>query len=341
MSIDRRRFLTVSAASVVGRVARRVRGEPEAARRSCSRSRSEERGTRARAFSATMRMDSVPASAKLAGKDFPKYYISKKVPVWDPAVRGVWRLEVSGAVRTPLSLSLDDLMKLPHITQKVDHFCVEGWNARAEWTGVRMSDLARVAGMTADAHYVDFQSFDDGLSRELGHGQRDASADAHRLWDGRAPARRRARRAGARAFARSSSATRTRSTSRRSCSCRRRTAATGAIRATSGTAGPDSRQGEQGLLVLLAARRGGWDVGGSHAPPLDLEHRHRAPVGRIRREAALFSVADSNTSQPPLAAVRSSSFASAPESEGSRSRARPTPFRRCRRMPACTPCANL
>src|SRR6476620_5826248 len=53
-------------------------------------------------------------------------------------------------------------MKLPHITQKVDHFCVEGWNARATWTGVRMSEIARVAGITPDAHYVDFQSFDDG-----------------------------------------------------------------------------------------------------------------------------------------------------------------------------------
>jgi DMSO/TMAO reductase YedYZ molybdopterin-dependent catalytic subunit len=59
-------------------------------------------------------------------------------------------------------------MKLPHITQKVDHFCVEGWNARAEWTGVRMSDLARLAGLTADAGYVDFQSFDD---------------DYHESWD--------------------------------------------------------------------------------------------------------------------------------------------------------------
>ena len=110
----------------------------------------------------------MPASAKLAGKDFPKYFVSKKMPVWDPAARGIWRLEVSGAVRTPLSLTLDDLMKLPHITQKVDHFCVEGWNARAEWTGVRVSDIARVAGITADAHYVDFQSFDD---------------DYHESWD--------------------------------------------------------------------------------------------------------------------------------------------------------------
>src|SRR5204862_487844 len=87
---------------------------------------------------------------------------------WDEAQRGVWRLEVSGAVRSPLSLTLDDLMKMRSTTQKVDHFCVGGWTARAEWTGVRMSELARAAGVTADAQYVDFRSFD---------------SDYHESWD--------------------------------------------------------------------------------------------------------------------------------------------------------------
>ena len=67
------------------------------------------------------------------------------MPVWNEAQRGMWRLEVGGAVRNPLSLTLDDLMKMRSTTQKVDHFCVEGWTARAEWTGVRMSELARAA----------------------------------------------------------------------------------------------------------------------------------------------------------------------------------------------------
>ena len=80
--------------------------------------------------------------------------------MWDPVARGPWRLEVSGAVRRPLSLSLDELARLPGITQKVDHFCVEGWNARATWTGVRVSDLARLAQVTPDAGYVDFAGFD-------------------------------------------------------------------------------------------------------------------------------------------------------------------------------------
>ena len=112
--------------------------------------------------------NSVKAGARLSGRSFPRYFISKTIPMWDEKQRGVWRLEVGGAVRTPLSLTLDDLTKMRSITQKVDHFCVEGWTARAEWTGVRMSELARVSGATSDAQYVDFQSFD---------------SDYHESWD--------------------------------------------------------------------------------------------------------------------------------------------------------------
>ena len=168
MSVDRRRFLTVSAASISGALLAACGANPEGASKLLAFAERKNEGLERGLFRHDA-MDRVPASAKLAGKDFPKYFLSIKVPVWDPAVRGVWRLEVSGAVRTPRSLTLDDLMKLPHITQKVDHFCVEGWNARAEWTGVRVSDLARAAGgLTADAGFVDFQSFDD---------------DYHESWD--------------------------------------------------------------------------------------------------------------------------------------------------------------
>lgn len=100
------------------------------------------------------------ADAKLSRDAFPSYFVSPTVPMWDDAVRGVWRLQVDGAVRRPFSLSLDDLMALPGITQRVDHFCVEGWNARAEFRGVRLSDLAKMAEVTPDAGFVDFQSFD-------------------------------------------------------------------------------------------------------------------------------------------------------------------------------------
>src|SRR5438067_3277744 len=104
-------------------------------------------------------MDHAARDARAAGREFPSYFISKHVPLWDESVRGAWRLEVSGAVRRPLSLSLDDLMKLPRRTQRVNHYCVEGWNAVVIWSGVRLSELARIAQLTPDANYVDFQSF--------------------------------------------------------------------------------------------------------------------------------------------------------------------------------------
>jgi DMSO/TMAO reductase YedYZ molybdopterin-dependent catalytic subunit len=97
-----------------------------------------------------------------AGARFPSYWISERVPMWDVAARGVWRLEVRGMVRTPLSLTLDDLRSLQHVTQRVPHYCVEGWTAVADFGGVRVQDLLARAGVQSDAGAVDFAGFDDG-----------------------------------------------------------------------------------------------------------------------------------------------------------------------------------
>jgi DMSO/TMAO reductase YedYZ molybdopterin-dependent catalytic subunit len=107
-------------------------------------------------------MDAPIAGSRLAGKALPSYFISKTVPIWDEAQRGRWTLELSGLVARPLKLTLDDLQKLPRTTQRVNHYCVEGWTAVEEWTGCRLRDLARFAGVQPAAKYVDFQSFDNG-----------------------------------------------------------------------------------------------------------------------------------------------------------------------------------
>jgi DMSO/TMAO reductase YedYZ molybdopterin-dependent catalytic subunit len=167
MSLNRRRFLTISAASLGGALASACDRNPAGAKKLLALAERGNQRVEEGLFRHT-EMNHVPASAPIAGPSFPKYMISKTTPVWDPAARGVWRLEVSGAVRRPLALTLDDLMKLPRITQKVDHFCVEGWNARATWSGVRVSDLARAAQATDDAQFVDFASFDE---------------DYHESWD--------------------------------------------------------------------------------------------------------------------------------------------------------------
>jgi DMSO/TMAO reductase YedYZ molybdopterin-dependent catalytic subunit len=161
MSIDRRHFLTISAATISGGLLAACNQNPRSAAGLLALAeRSNESVERSLFRHDTM--DRVSASARVAGKDFPKYFVSETVPMWDPAANGAWRLEVSGAVRHPVSLSLEELAKLPRISQKVDHFCVEGWNARATWSGVRMSDLARVVQPTEDAQYVDFAGFDKG-----------------------------------------------------------------------------------------------------------------------------------------------------------------------------------
>jgi DMSO/TMAO reductase YedYZ molybdopterin-dependent catalytic subunit len=91
-------------------------------------------------------------------EDFPKYKISKQFPI---APAG-WALVVGGLVAHPLTLSLDDLRRLPRTRTRVRHHCVEGWSAVAAWDGVPLSEIARIAGVDPRARYVEFRSFDSG-----------------------------------------------------------------------------------------------------------------------------------------------------------------------------------
>ena len=89
----------------------------------------------------------------------PSYFISRTMPMLkDPSA---WRLTVGGLVRTPLSLSLDELRAMPRTTYTVKHHCVEGWSAIATWHGVPVSAVADRAGLLPQARYVRFDSFDD------------------------------------------------------------------------------------------------------------------------------------------------------------------------------------
>ena len=50
-----------------------------------------------------------------------------------------------------LALSRDELLALPQHTHELPIACVEGWSTTQHWTGVRLADLARLAGITGDA----------------------------------------------------------------------------------------------------------------------------------------------------------------------------------------------
>jgi DMSO/TMAO reductase YedYZ molybdopterin-dependent catalytic subunit len=168
LGIDRRRFLLAAGGAVGAAFLAACDAQgPKAAQSLLKLAEKKNEGVERALFSHTS-MDVPRGSAKVAGERFPSYFVSDTTPVWDDSIRGAWRLEVGGMVRTPLSLSLADLASLPRVGYKLDHFCVEGWTAVATRTGVAMTEIAKLAGVQPGAQYVDFQSFD---------------ADYHESWD--------------------------------------------------------------------------------------------------------------------------------------------------------------
>jgi DMSO/TMAO reductase YedYZ molybdopterin-dependent catalytic subunit len=93
-------------------------------------------------------------------RSFPAYHISGMTPRL--AEPDTWRLEVGGLVRTPLTLSLDEIRAFESVTYTVKHHCVEGWSAIATWTGVPFRAIAERAGVLPEARFVRFDSFDAG-----------------------------------------------------------------------------------------------------------------------------------------------------------------------------------
>ncbi|WP_396594694.1 molybdopterin-dependent oxidoreductase [Brevundimonas sp. R86498] len=71
-----------------------------------------------------------------------------------------YRLEVTGLVERPLSLSLDELRARPARTQITKHDCVEGWTAIGQWTGVRLETLLDEARLKPEARYIVFHCYD-------------------------------------------------------------------------------------------------------------------------------------------------------------------------------------
>ena len=63
-----------------------------------------------------------------------------------PTVPEGWRLKIGGKVKRPLLLTLDDLMRMPRVDQRIEHHCVEGWSAIAAWHGVRNLGHRRARG---------------------------------------------------------------------------------------------------------------------------------------------------------------------------------------------------
>ena len=94
-----------------------------------------------------------------------------------------WRLKIEGDVERPLTLSLRDLLKMDSVTMPVTLECAgngraflvpqakgaqweRGAVSNAEWTGVRLTDVLRRAGLKTSARELIFEGADQGEIKE-------------------------------------------------------------------------------------------------------------------------------------------------------------------------------
>ncbi|MDX6532550.1 MAG: hypothetical protein QOJ13_464 [Gaiellales bacterium] len=86
------------------------------------------------------------------------YAVNPPWPTFDPAT---YRLEVTGAVEQPLSLSWDEVLALQAERQTSDFHCVTGWSVYdVRWEGLRLQRLWDLARPTKDARFANFVSLE-------------------------------------------------------------------------------------------------------------------------------------------------------------------------------------
>ena len=71
-----------------------------------------------------------------------------------------WRLSIEGLVARPLSLSIDDIRRMPAGRQITELVCEEGWSYIAEWIGTPLAEVLRIAGVMPEARYVVYFSIE-------------------------------------------------------------------------------------------------------------------------------------------------------------------------------------
>lgn len=109
-----------------------------------------------------------PRAQGMPGKgpnDFRVNKTAENAKIMPEQVGPGWRLELVG--RTSHKLSREDLLAMPQHTSSLPIACLEGWSTgNQDWQGVRLRDLARLAGMP-DAAKVLFESLEktDAVAR--------------------------------------------------------------------------------------------------------------------------------------------------------------------------------
>jgi methionine sulfoxide reductase catalytic subunit len=98
----------------------------------------------------------------------PYFWLNGKPPVsseWEMLTTDHfrnYRLRVFGLVDNPLDLSLGEIKAMNKKTQITLHNCIQGWSGIAEWGGLQMAELMKLAKPKPEARVVIFYSFGEG-----------------------------------------------------------------------------------------------------------------------------------------------------------------------------------
>ena len=73
-----------------------------------------------------------------------------------------WTLRIEGEVNKPLTLDIDQLLKLAPMEERIYRLrCVEGWSMVIPWVGYSLASLLRQVQPTSKARYVEFLTLAD------------------------------------------------------------------------------------------------------------------------------------------------------------------------------------
>ncbi|MGB5949800.1 MAG: protein-methionine-sulfoxide reductase catalytic subunit MsrP [Parvibaculum sp.] len=73
-----------------------------------------------------------------------------------------WMVEISGEVMKPMTLGIEDILKLAPIEERIyRHRCVEAWSMVVPWNGFPLSALIKHVEPTSKAKFVEFTSLAD------------------------------------------------------------------------------------------------------------------------------------------------------------------------------------
>ena len=92
-----------------------------------------------------------PRRADVGPQGFPVNRTARAAGVLESARAPDFRLTVTGRVRHPVSVSLEEFHGMRWHSAELPIACVEGWSTSQRWTGVRVRDLLALAGARPDA----------------------------------------------------------------------------------------------------------------------------------------------------------------------------------------------